>query len=224
MAHLPSKHPTLAIHLSEKKLTPIITSSSTTSNLKALSSLAKSALYAQKTARRARLGQLQRIVVEYPDSGPVVLETFLDPPETADATTTTGSSDAAGAGAGAGAGPDGKRAEEEAIRRMRLQQQQQRQRQQQQQRLRQQRLQQQRLQQSLGHTRHQQYTQNQQQEEDEDEDENETPLLVGLVVAKSPDDVDEATQALACVEELGHEFQDEWAAEVARESAPGVVA
>ncbi|KAG5988212.1 hypothetical protein E4U54_004730 [Claviceps lovelessii] len=223
MTHLPSEHPTLAIHLSEKKLTPILTSSATTSNLKALSSLAKSALYAQKTTRRARLGQLQRIVVEYPDSGPVVLETFLDPPETADATTTTGSSGAAAAAAAA-AGPDGKRAEEEAIRRMRLQQQQRQRQQQQQRRLQQQRLQQQRLQQSLGHTRHQQYTQDQQQEEEEEEDENETPLLVGLVVAKSPDDVDEATQALACVEELGREFQDEWAAEVARESAPGVVA
>ncbi|KAG5971988.1 hypothetical protein E4U55_000972 [Claviceps digitariae] len=220
MAHLLSEHPTLGIHLSNKKLVPVITSSSTPTNLTVLASLSAGALLARKAAQRARLGDLQRIVVEYPDAGPVVLETFLEPPEVAGAAETTP-------------------AEEEARLRLRLQrlrlqqlQQQQQQRLLQIQRQRQQQLlllQQKKMkkkkkgqeqeqpreeeQQQAQQTNQQQAQQQKPEEEEEEEDENATPLLVGVVVAPSPDDVAEAADVLVDVEDLGRELQDAWAAE-----------
>ncbi|PFH59173.1 hypothetical protein XA68_12734 [Ophiocordyceps unilateralis] len=79
MANLPSNHPSLAIHLSDLTLTPLITSSSSPSNLDSLTSLASSAIASHTSAQRAHLGRPQRIMVEYPDRGPVVLHTYLDP-------------------------------------------------------------------------------------------------------------------------------------------------
>ncbi|KAM4066150.1 hypothetical protein HRG_000292 [Hirsutella rhossiliensis] len=81
MANLPSQHPTLSIHLSDLTLTPLITSSSSPSHLDSLTSLTSSALSAQTAAQRAQLGRPQRIMVEYPDAGPVVLQTYLHPCE-----------------------------------------------------------------------------------------------------------------------------------------------
>ncbi|KAG5916403.1 hypothetical protein E4U42_007678 [Claviceps africana] len=80
MTQLPSEYPVLAIHLSDKDLTPIITSSSSTSTLDSLTALTSSALSAKRIGHRARLGRLQRIMVEYPDAGTVILETYLDAP------------------------------------------------------------------------------------------------------------------------------------------------
>lgn len=81
MANLPSQHPTLSLHLSDLTLTPLITSSASPSHLDSLTSLTSSALSAQTAARRAQLGRPQRIMVEYPDAGPVVLQTYLHPCE-----------------------------------------------------------------------------------------------------------------------------------------------
>lgn len=67
-------------------LTPLITSSSSPSHLDSLTSLTSSALSSQTAAQRAHLGRPQRIMVEYPDSGAVVLQTYLDPRESADTT------------------------------------------------------------------------------------------------------------------------------------------
>jgi len=80
MASLPSQHPTLSIHLSDLTLTPLITSSSSPSHLDSLTSLTSSALSSQTAAQRAQLGRPQRIMVEYPDAGAVVLQSYLDPP------------------------------------------------------------------------------------------------------------------------------------------------
>ncbi|KAF4508249.1 hypothetical protein G6O67_004655 [Ophiocordyceps sinensis] len=94
MANLPSQHPTLSIHLSDLTLTPLITSSSSPSHLDSLTLLTSSALAAQTAARRAQLGRPQRIMVEYPDAGPVVLQTYLHPCEAAG----PGSGSASGSG------------------------------------------------------------------------------------------------------------------------------
>ncbi|KAL6859733.1 hypothetical protein J3F83DRAFT_748841 [Trichoderma novae-zelandiae] len=81
MSNLPSQHPTLALHLTDLTLTPLITSSSSPTHLESLTSLASSAITAQTAAQRANLGRPQRIMVEYPDSGAVVLQSYLDPRE-----------------------------------------------------------------------------------------------------------------------------------------------
>ncbi|KJZ79661.1 hypothetical protein HIM_01130 [Hirsutella minnesotensis 3608] len=79
MASLPSQYPTLSIHLADLALTPLITSARSPSHLESLTSLASGALSAHTAAQRAQLGRPQRIMVEYPDAGPVVLQTYLDP-------------------------------------------------------------------------------------------------------------------------------------------------
>ncbi|KAL6908272.1 hypothetical protein GGI43DRAFT_135585 [Trichoderma evansii] len=81
MSNLPSQHPTLSLHLTDLTLTPLITSSSSQSHLESLTKLASSAITSQTTAQRANLGRPQRIMVEYPDSGAVVLQSYLDPRE-----------------------------------------------------------------------------------------------------------------------------------------------
>lgn len=79
MTSLPSQHPTLSLHLTDVTLTPLITSSSSPSHLESLTSLASSALTSQTAVRRANLGRPQRIMVEYPDRGAVVLQSYLEP-------------------------------------------------------------------------------------------------------------------------------------------------
>lgn len=81
MSNLPSQHPTLSLHLTDLTLTPLITSSSSESHLESLTKLTSSAITSQTTAQRANLGRPQRIMVEYPDSGAVVLQSYLDPRE-----------------------------------------------------------------------------------------------------------------------------------------------
>ncbi|KAH7326196.1 hypothetical protein B0I35DRAFT_474878 [Stachybotrys elegans] len=77
MSTLPSQHPTVSLHLTDVALTPLITSSSSPSQLESLTSLAHSALNSQAAARRVNLGSPQRIMVEYPDRGSVVLQSYL---------------------------------------------------------------------------------------------------------------------------------------------------
>ncbi|KEY73739.1 hypothetical protein S7711_06315 [Stachybotrys chartarum IBT 7711] len=96
MSSLPSQHPTISLHLTDVALTPLITSSSSPSQLESLTSLAHSAINSQAAARRVNLGNPQRIMVEYPDRGSVVLQSYLDSRETsgsAGATTPSASAD-----------------------------------------------------------------------------------------------------------------------------------
>ncbi|UPL00903.1 hypothetical protein LCI18_011837 [Fusarium solani-melongenae] len=85
MASLPSQHPTLSLHLSDVTLTPLITSASSQSHLESLTALTSSALSSQTAAQRLGLGRPQRLIVEYPERGPVVLHSYLDPRDTAEA-------------------------------------------------------------------------------------------------------------------------------------------
>lgn len=79
MASLPSQHPSLSLHLSDATLTPLITSASSQSHLESLTSLTSSALSSRTAVLRLGLGRPQRLMVEYPDRGPVVLHSYLDP-------------------------------------------------------------------------------------------------------------------------------------------------
>ncbi|KAI0144046.1 hypothetical protein F4776DRAFT_454907 [Hypoxylon sp. NC0597] len=77
MANLPSQHPHLSLHLTDRALTPLITSSRTRPQLDALTSLSHGALNAHESALRLSLGSPQRIMVEHADGGPVLLQSFL---------------------------------------------------------------------------------------------------------------------------------------------------
>ncbi|KAI8669076.1 hypothetical protein NCS57_00721600 [Fusarium keratoplasticum] len=98
MASLPSQHPTLSLHLSDVTLTPLITSASSQSHLESLTALTSSALSSQTAAQRLGLGRPQRLMVEYPERGPVVLHSYLDPRDTAEASA-AGNNNAAAAAA-----------------------------------------------------------------------------------------------------------------------------
>jgi hypothetical protein len=92
MTNLPSQHPTLSLHLTDLTLTPLISSSSSQSHLESLTSLTTTALTGQAAIQRINLGAPQRVMVEYPDRGALVLQSYLDPAaSTASATTATAS-------------------------------------------------------------------------------------------------------------------------------------
>ncbi|KAM5352229.1 hypothetical protein ACJ41O_004952 [Fusarium nematophilum] len=101
MASLPSQHPTLSLHLSDVTLTPLITSASSQSQLESLTSLTSSALSSQTAAQRLGLGRPQRLMVEYPDRGPVVLHSYLDPRDASEPSTANNSVASAAAAAAA---------------------------------------------------------------------------------------------------------------------------
>ncbi|KAJ4142343.1 hypothetical protein NW754_009788 [Fusarium falciforme] len=105
MASLPSQHPTLSLHLSDVTLTPLITSASSQSHLESLTALTSSALSSQTAAQRLGLGRPQRLMVEYPERGPVVLHSYLDPRDTAEASATGNNNAAAAAAAAASSRP-----------------------------------------------------------------------------------------------------------------------
>ncbi|KAI0002750.1 hypothetical protein F4779DRAFT_634981 [Xylariaceae sp. FL0662B] len=77
MTNLPSQHPHLSLHLTDRALTPLITSSRSQAHLDALTSLSHAALSAHESALRLGLGAPRRIVVEHADAGPVLLQSFL---------------------------------------------------------------------------------------------------------------------------------------------------
>lgn len=79
MTNLPAQHPSLSLHLTDSTLTPLITSSSSPTHLNSLTSLASTALTSHAAVSRVKLGQPQRVMVEYPDRGAVVLQSFIDP-------------------------------------------------------------------------------------------------------------------------------------------------
>ncbi|KAI0142262.1 hypothetical protein GGR57DRAFT_486274 [Xylariaceae sp. FL1272] len=78
MANLPSKHPHLSLHLTDRALTPLITSSRSQSQLSSLTSLTSTSLTAHETVLRLGLGTPQRIMVEH-GNGPVLLQTYITP-------------------------------------------------------------------------------------------------------------------------------------------------
>ncbi|KAK0388271.1 hypothetical protein NLU13_4516 [Sarocladium strictum] len=159
MTSLPSQHPTLSLHLTDQTLHPIITSSSSNAHLNSLTVLTNSALTAQTAVQRAGLGRPQRIMVEYPDRGPVVLQSYLESPPSGAPTTSTGAastSTTATTTTTTGEAEDGATA---------------------------------------------------------GKIEEPAPMLVGVVVAGSADEVREARRAAGRLERVGREFQKEWAAE-----------
>ncbi|KAI0179176.1 hypothetical protein GGR52DRAFT_588933 [Hypoxylon sp. FL1284] len=86
MANLPSQHPHLGLHLADRSLTPLVSSSRTRPQLDALTSLTHAALGVHESALRLGLGAPQRVMVEHAAAGPVLLQSYMR----------------AGAGAGAG--------------------------------------------------------------------------------------------------------------------------
>ncbi|KAG6230561.1 hypothetical protein E4U34_000379 [Claviceps purpurea] len=117
MAQLPSEFPTLAIHLADKNRDPIITSSSSPSQLASLTSIAAGALVSHSAIQRIGLGRPERIMVEYPDAGAVIIETFLDTPESVAPAVAAGSAIVPGKGSGASTSPrDLSRASEALVR------------------------------------------------------------------------------------------------------------
>ncbi|RDW82013.1 hypothetical protein BP6252_03125 [Coleophoma cylindrospora] len=97
MASLPSANPHLAIHLADRALTPLISSSSATASPSAssdhderstpaqqlqsqsLSSLTATAITAYDTAARLQLGLPQRLMISTETGGPIILHSFLNP-------------------------------------------------------------------------------------------------------------------------------------------------
>jgi len=79
----------LALHLADRSLTPIVSSSRPRSSnnhnqqsqtqSQALSSLTTTAITAYDTASRLGLGLPQRIMIETQSSGPIILHSFLNP-------------------------------------------------------------------------------------------------------------------------------------------------
>ncbi|KAG6227175.1 hypothetical protein E4U26_001825 [Claviceps purpurea] len=116
MAQLPSEFPTLAIHLADKNRDPIITSSSSPSQLASLTSIAAGALVSHSAIQRIGLGRPERIMVEYPDAGAVIIETFLDTPESVAPAVAAGSAIVPGKGSGATSPRDLARASEALVR------------------------------------------------------------------------------------------------------------
>lgn len=217
MANLPSQHPHLSLHLTDRALTPLITSSRTRPQLDALTSLSHGALSAHESALRLGLGSPQRIMVEHPDGGPVVLQSFLRAdspaahPHSSDTNTNTSTSSTATATAAANpssatatangqpaddpneaASPDSPSTETSptsAVER---------------------RLQQLQLQGSNSVAFDEPGATTPTLETSE-EDANAPPMLVGLVVAPSADEVRDARRAAARLERVGREIQARWA-------------
>jgi hypothetical protein len=82
MANLPSRHPDLGLHLTDRAATPLITSTRSEAQFQSISSLSQTALLAHGAALRLGLGVPRRIMVECSQSGPVLLHSFINPPST----------------------------------------------------------------------------------------------------------------------------------------------
>ncbi|KAI0437772.1 hypothetical protein F4803DRAFT_537366 [Xylaria telfairii] len=78
MSNLPSQHPSVSLHLTDRALTPLITSARDPDHLSYLTSLTQTAQAAYESAQRLGLGPAQRIMVEHGE-GPVLLQTYLSP-------------------------------------------------------------------------------------------------------------------------------------------------
>ncbi|KAF6839376.1 hypothetical protein CPLU01_01796 [Colletotrichum plurivorum] len=196
MASLPSQHPTLSLHLTDRALNPILTSARSQPQLEALTSLTTTSLTAHAAATRFCLGPAQRIIVEHEAGGPVVIASFMSG---ADALPNGGETSSASAAAAAAAGssslntPAASRpvssganattptAESSA---------------------------------AAART-------DAGKAGGDDAGESVAPMLVGVVVAATGEEAMEARRAAGRLERVGREFQREWAAEEGIDGAAG---
>ncbi|KAF5507937.1 hypothetical protein CGCA056_v013533 [Colletotrichum aenigma] len=191
MASLPAQHPSLALHLTDRALNPILTSAHSQSQLEALTSLTTTSLTAHAAATRFSLGPAQRIIVEHGPGSPVVLSSFLNG---ADALPNGGETSAAASAAAAAAatsnntptasrpttsGPSSATAATPGG-----------------------------AAQGAADTK-------------TNDAENAAPMLVGVVVAATGEEAMEARRAAGRLERVGREFQREWAAEEGTAAAEG---
>jgi len=189
-------HPTLALHLTDRTATPILTSAGTPARLDALASLTTTALASHDAALRLGLGAPQHAVIEFA-GGPVQLVSFLGPPPrrrpgsasglaSADATTPGGPASPADAGpsASAGAAP-GPRLLPGQVNGLAFP-----------------------LSPLAGSG-----VLGLAGPDGDDGDAGTAPMLLALVVAPGPDELPSARRAVARLERVGTDVQAEWAAE-----------
>jgi len=85
MANLSANHPTIALHISDRNLTPLLTSSQPSRSIpdseatQALHILTTTSINAYETARHLGYGAPQRIMLETVNDGPVILQSYLNP-------------------------------------------------------------------------------------------------------------------------------------------------
>ena len=81
MASLPAQHASLSLHLTDRTLTPILSSArdNNPERQAGLDALASTALATYASALRLELGNPVRVMVEFENNGPVVLSSLLDP-------------------------------------------------------------------------------------------------------------------------------------------------
>ncbi|KAL0942771.1 uncharacterized protein CTRU02_200658 [Colletotrichum truncatum] len=198
MASLPSQHPSLALHLTDRALNPILTSAHSQTQLEALTSLTTASLTAHSAANRFSLGPAQRIIVEHGPGSPVVLASFLNGADALPNGGETSASAAAAAAAKKNNTPSASRpvssgaatatipTAESAV--------------------------------AANAARADATSHTGKQGEDA---ENAAPMLVGVVVAATGEEAMEARRAAGRLERVGREFQREWAAEEAAGDVDG---
>lgn len=89
MSNLSTSHPTIALHVSDQTLTPLLSSSQSLQTLsdsnvtvpqaQALNALTSTSITTYETARRLALGLPQRVIIETANDGPILLQSYLDP-------------------------------------------------------------------------------------------------------------------------------------------------
>ncbi|RFU29141.1 hypothetical protein B7463_g7191, partial [Scytalidium lignicola] len=210
MAALQPTHPHLAVHLSDRSLTTLVSSSrppstTTSSNntqAQALSSLTTAAVSAYDSASRLTLGLPQRVMIETQGSGPVILHSFLNPQTTQRQVARRSNSHTygrriieevrenmrplSGTTEGSSAVADGNESRDAMVNGIT----------------------------GLGKDVEGQEDDVEGMQGMQGENEmQQPPLLIATVLASSADEVREARQAAARLERMGREFQREWARE-----------
>ncbi|KAI1389742.1 uncharacterized protein F4822DRAFT_428083 [Hypoxylon trugodes] len=208
MANLPSQHPTLSLHLSDRALTPLITSARTRPHLESLTSLSHGALSAHESALRLGLGAPQRVMVEHSGSGPVLLQSFMraGPSSTTTNTATATANPSSSSSTAAAVAPNGQPTnledndDDEPISPLEVS-------------AVERRLQQLQLQGSSSIIDEPTIA-------EEEEDVNAPPMLIGIVVAPNADEARDARRAAARLERVGREIQTRWAeAQIAQDGS-----